>query len=430
MPHKKKHSPKPVAAPRPVPPKKVYFTESFFIKIIILMQLFLLAAEFTPSLSTNGDDATYFIISKALAHGQGYHSIYLPDNPLQVSYPVLYPLFLAFTSVISDNPLLPKLMMGLLSILALLFLYLIILRYSPRFALPVFVLMAASNVYAHFSTVLMSDMPYLLTTLVALYLLEKCKEKKTTVFIVCAIVAALLPVHVRTIGISFCAAWTIENFLEKRYRQALIFIAVLVTTQCIMRFVFHMSTTYFGTLFQINAYDPERGALTSGGILTRFTINCTKYALTIFPNILTGIDRGISPGWQVVGGIVSFITAVGFGYGFFRKSRILSLYILLYSGIVLAWPDNWSSTRFLLPVLPFCYYYFLSGSCILYEKVEWWFRRKKAKAPSVHMTASATRILIWGCLVLISLVNIVERFKMREPPMLSSDWRNYYSCAD
>jgi hypothetical protein len=430
MSRKKKYSSKSDSAPQPVPVKKAFFTESFFIKVIILIQLFLLTAEFTPELSTNGDDATYFIISKALAHGQGYHDISLSDNRLQVSYPVLYPALLTFTSLISENPLLPKLMMGLLSILAMLTLYLVIRRYCPRFALPLFILMAASNSYANFSTVLMSDMPYLLATLAALYLLEKSKEKKTMVFIVCAIVAAVLPVHVRTVGISFCAAWALENILEKRYRQAIIFIAVLVTTLLVMRFAFHLSTAYSGVLFQKDVYNPEQGALNVSGIISRIITNFKLYSLRFFPNILTGIENGNSLPWQLFGAVVSFITFIGLGYGFFQKSRILSIYVIFYLGILLAWPEKWTSSRFLLPVLPFLYYYLLSGSCILYGIVESRFRRTKIKRPFAINDTSANRILLWSCLLLISFVNITERFRAREEPDRSPDWDNYYSCAD
>jgi hypothetical protein len=37
--------------------------------------------------------------------------------------------------------------------------------------------------------------------------------------------------------------------------------------------------------------DPERGALDVNGIITRFTANCSLYALAIFPDALTGLER-------------------------------------------------------------------------------------------------------------------------------------------
>ena len=41
------------------------------------------------------DDGIYVITAKALAQGEGYRLINLPNSPLQTKYPILYPALLA-----------------------------------------------------------------------------------------------------------------------------------------------------------------------------------------------------------------------------------------------------------------------------------------------------------------------------------------------
>ncbi|MGA2505987.1 MAG: hypothetical protein ABSF80_00740, partial [Chitinispirillaceae bacterium] len=49
-----------------VPPHSVRrsfaFSPEFWVKIFVVIQLIFLAAEFSPDISTNGDDAKYYII--------------------------------------------------------------------------------------------------------------------------------------------------------------------------------------------------------------------------------------------------------------------------------------------------------------------------------------------------------------------------------
>lgn len=41
------------------------------------------------------DDGIYVLTAKALAQGQGYRLIFLPNAPVQTKYPILYPALLA-----------------------------------------------------------------------------------------------------------------------------------------------------------------------------------------------------------------------------------------------------------------------------------------------------------------------------------------------
>ena len=72
----------------------------FWLKIFIVVQLTLLAVEFSPDLSTNGDDAHYYLLGKSLMCGNGYRDLYDPANPVQTQFPPVFPALLGLRSTI------------------------------------------------------------------------------------------------------------------------------------------------------------------------------------------------------------------------------------------------------------------------------------------------------------------------------------------
>lgn len=63
------------------------------------------------------DDGIYVCTAKALAQGQGYRLINLPDSPLQTKYPIIYPALLAVLWKIW--PVFPYFLINIHSILSL-----------------------------------------------------------------------------------------------------------------------------------------------------------------------------------------------------------------------------------------------------------------------------------------------------------------------
>src|SRR5678816_1200506 len=62
--------------------------EALLIGVLVAVVLFLWRTP--PELLAPGvfrDDGVYLAVGRAIAHGQGYHSVYLPGAPLQVKYP-------------------------------------------------------------------------------------------------------------------------------------------------------------------------------------------------------------------------------------------------------------------------------------------------------------------------------------------------------
>lgn len=156
------------------------------------------------------DDAIYVSTAKALAEGQGYRLINLPDAPLQTKYPFLYPLLLALIWKIW--PAFPQnivimqwvtLWIGAAAI-GLSYLYLIRFGYSGRLAAGLIGLLAATSpTVTYFSTLTMAEMPFLFLTLLALWRVEGALlGPLTTRQAITSGILLALPFLCRTIGAS------------------------------------------------------------------------------------------------------------------------------------------------------------------------------------------------------------------------------------
>lgn len=125
------------------------------------------------------DDAIYVITAKALAQGDGYRLINLPGAPRQTKYPILYPLLLAAVWKVQpefpDTVVLMQYLTLMLGAAAVGLSYLFLVRFAyctRRAAACVGLLCATSPEIAYFSTITMAEMPFLLSTIVALWRVE------------------------------------------------------------------------------------------------------------------------------------------------------------------------------------------------------------------------------------------------------------------
>ena len=126
------------------------------------------------------DDAIYVITAKALAQGKGYRLIDLPNSPLQTKYPILYPALLAIIWKIW--PSFPQNLIAMqgLSLLAgagtvaLSYLFLVRFGYASRGVALIAAMFCATSVFfLYFSTLTLSETPYALISILALWAIER-----------------------------------------------------------------------------------------------------------------------------------------------------------------------------------------------------------------------------------------------------------------
>jgi hypothetical protein len=125
------------------------------------------------------DDAIYVSTAKALAEGQGYRLINLPDSPVQTKYPILYPGLLALIWKLwprfPDNLAAMQYLTLVISAtaIALAYLYLVRFYYFPKgVVLAACSLSITSPTFLYFCGLTLSEMPFALVFISALRLLE------------------------------------------------------------------------------------------------------------------------------------------------------------------------------------------------------------------------------------------------------------------
>gem|GEM_PF-2263794 len=195
------------------------------------------------------DDGVYAITAKALATGKGYTLLHLPGLPAQVKYPILYPLLLSAGWLLNpDFPANLPLLHWITAIFAiaaipLLMGYLRRVHVSSAGMAGFIALLVISNFHFMFyATSLMSEAPYFFCSLLALWIAEsrlnhpattsnaksKSLEPKALGLMV---VCSALAFHTRTIGLTLIAAIGLCLLLQKRWKDATIYLvgALLIT---------------------------------------------------------------------------------------------------------------------------------------------------------------------------------------------------------
>ncbi len=409
------------------------------VRIIIVVQLLLLAWQFYPAPSTNGDNAKYYLLGKALIEGKGYRQIYLPHNPVETQYPIIFPMFLGFTQIFSDSILSAKIMVAIIGTLVTLLCFYTFKKYLLYLLFPFLILTASSAFLAEFSVILLSEIPYLFLSLLALFLLEKSLENPNNHFLFwTAILVSVLPVHCRSIGVAFSAAWIITNLYMKRFRYVFTHILILILTILLYRSLTSWGSPYMLQLFQKNSYDPEMGYVNIGELFERVIGNVKKYSSTIIRGSLIPFYRSFPPtAGKLLSTICVVLILLGWIRGLFIELRFLSIYTFFYFGILTLWQTQWSGERFLIGILPFLFLFLILGTDTILMLYDPKYRRsffaliKPLKVPLTNTISKGKNIIIWILICSIFLFNFQYHINnSREKKKLGQDWKNFYSCAD
>ena len=171
------------------------------------------------------DDGIYVVLAKAIAQGDGYHILNLPQTPLQTKYPFIFPALLSviwkiwptFPSNIIAMQWLTLLFTGMF--VGLSYLYLTTFGYSLRpVAFLTGVLTATSSVFLYYGLIPLSEMPFACFMVIAMFALERHISTPFKGWLGQLILGILLalPYLTRAIGIVFIPSALVIILLRKR----------------------------------------------------------------------------------------------------------------------------------------------------------------------------------------------------------------------
>ncbi len=185
----------------------------------------------------------------------------------------------------------------------------------------------------------------------------------------------------------FLGAWTLRNYF------------------CVSM---ENSNNYIQQFFS-DPYAHDNSQLGVSDFVVRVVTSVYAYAFYSFPELLTGI-RFYSR--SVLAFVISGFILWGFISRSIKERNVFEWYVLFYMILMFAWPwSKISGTRFVLPIIPFIFYYFLTGLTGFIE-----FIRLKYYRKPVFCTVVAGLIML----------NVITTGK-QQILMYQKDWQEDYA---
>lgn len=343
---------------------------------------------FDPVPHTGGDNTAYLALARSLlAHG-GYLELWEPGQPPHTQYPPGFPAILAVAWAVGlQNWVTLKLMMLGFSAAAVGLSYLWMReRTTATAAAGLAFLLAVSPGLAGENQWVLSDIPFWAVTMGALLALARGRHRW-------GIGLAFAALALRTAGLPLLLAILGWLALRRRWKHAAVTLGLLVAV--IAAWSLRASTveaSYVAQFWLDNPYAPEAGRIGLLDLLARMVENVDRYALTITFRTLAG---GVGTVGAIGGALLLAAAAVGFARGVLGSGHaaaepgpepearpgeadrttavsrlsarigVVELFAVFYVGMLLAWPEQWASDRFLIPVLPVLLVYAAQGADLL-----------------------------------------------------------------
>lgn len=336
------------------------------------------------------DDTIFVTTAKALASGQGYRIISMPNEPVQVKYPPFYPFLLSLVWRVypqfpeNVTPMMLLSIIATVSFLGLSWQYLVNESYASRWQALLIVALAAINWRVLvLGTTVYSEMVYASLSVGGLSLAEMYgKGRKGWITGIGSGVLMGLAFLTRTSGVVLLIAVASYYILHKQFWKRLP--PVLVGGLFVLGWVgwcyahspkavsqgtaYYASTSY---LHDFSAVIAEEQAISnSSGLMAFSSVVATNFFMLILmsvPMVCLGLDYN----WIQGSGGDFFLLRFGlilFAFIFLVKGfmrlrlgafRLLHLYVVLYLALHLVWPYT-SYDRFLMPLLPFLLLFFIA----------------------------------------------------------------------
>ena len=399
-------------------------TDKLLLFILLAFSVFYMCT-LNSHIGTNGDNARYLILAKSIAEGTGLRQIHMPGSPPYTGLNFGFPLLLTpFAKICFNNILTIKLLPMAATIIALLILYTLVKRlYGYAVALIVIILTGINFSVLSFSHQIMTENIYLLFSsivlLIAINIINNKEKQNLNVFLLSVLV--FFAFTVRSIGLTLFISIIIALALKKKASPLIIIVSAffvlimpLVARQIIVSDNIHGSS-YIAQFLMQSPYNPDYGRVSFMGVFYRIFINARLYFSLVIPDMLSATKLK----W------FAWLFAVPFFVGYFKKNSndgLIRLYLAIYLLPCLLF--NVVVSRYMLPVIPFLFLYFVIGCQRLLRLLE---HRVKAGRKIGGIIFTAIVVLVF----LPHAYKDMKHIKHEQSVYYySSDWSGYFAIAN
>lgn len=363
------------------------YLKKYFLPVIILISAALALTRFDSlQTGTSYDDAHYIILAESLSSGRGYQLINFPRPQIERAFPPGWPILLApFTFLFPGNYTVLKLFTLTLWLASI---FLVYKFFSKRLASPhleiLTGLVALNPLLIGTSVTVMSESAYLFFSLLALVIFDSVgqaisltsNESNTAgskpALLVAMAALAFYSQLTRTIGISLFIAFILYLLFTRRFREMGIVSGTFLLGTLIQSWLSGslISTGYQSQVF--NSSIMEKIGQVWSNIIGYFNEVLSGSLIPIFGS---RVDTFLSHyNLQILPTILNIIILLILIFGIVLASKaieLMDIYFIIYVlGILAFWNPNVGSVkaRFLIPIIPFLYFYFLRGLNLVAQK--------------------------------------------------------------
>lgn len=402
----------------------------YTIIIITITFLILYAYVFDPKIDLNGDNASYYILGKAIHSGEGFVNINsinkTPNNHFPPGYPVLISLIMFF----SKSFIAIKLVNGILLLGSLFLSFSLILKFSQSRTIAwISLIFLLTNTHLlRYGTIMMSEIPFLFFTLLSLTIFLKTYEAESENELLnysLAFVCLMVAFYLRTLGIALLAAFLfmmLKDFRNKwKYMLGYIAGFILLFLPWYIRGRSLGGNSYLQQLMMVNPYRPENGQAGLTDFINRIIENLERYITREIPDVIFPFKSIIYTqpieSWEWIPGLILLGLIL---LGIWKLPRFRWLAIIYFAStffILLLWPDVWVGVRFVLPLIPLLIMVMLNGVSWLLHKISQGFSFKKA-------------IPLWPSLfILLFGISELQLLHLKSITDYEPKWNNYFNLA-
>lgn len=334
--------------------------------LVLIVGAFLLIYQyvFNPKINLGGDNAGYYILGKAIATGEGFTDIHKPHKPVHTHFPPGYPFVMSIFMQIADSINFIKTVNGLFLLGATLLFYFLLKEFTGdrRLAFAGSFLGLFNMHLLSYSTIMMSEIPFLFFTTLSFYLFvrsQKARDFFKHPAFYGLIITSVLSYHIRSIGIAMVVGLAIYLLFSKKFKYLAGYLAGFALLS-LPWYLYSSSVSkgggYLASLMNANPYRPEEGKLDFMGFLERIWENLQRYLGKeipngLFPFIDVDYKADVLPQEIIVGVLILGLIIFGL-FRMKRYSMLLFWYMLGNFGIFMLWPEVWFGIRFMLPLIP------------------------------------------------------------------------------
>ena len=325
-----------------------------------------------------GDSCQYIILSEAVAKGAGLRMINYPGEPLSSLAPLLSLILAPILYFSGRNLFLMQLVIIALSYFSLIIFYRLFKRDCTKIALLAVVLLALNRIFLYFSFRILTEALFLWLSALSFLMLARYKDRPsffcwdgvfTAAFLILTYLSRYIGALIFFPSLIYLFFDNKDAALKRESLKKIFFLSILVFPVAIIWGLrnSHIDNSYLYSSFQklimVNSYRPYLGSIIQHpAVLIARSINGAFFYFYIIGKAVFPFLDGVKSllWWNVLSSVCALVIIFGLAIKVRESKYALAAYFLIYFVFFCIWPFL-EDGRYILPILPFVFFYFLVG---------------------------------------------------------------------